>query len=184
MKLILIRHSKTVLNKEVPNQQWILSPEGILLAQKLSENQDIKKCAVIYSSFQTKAIDTALQIAKPNFIPIKCCEELTETTSLTNGWFDNYEAEMGKWHKDNYRINNGETKTESLNRIKKCINKILLKEKGADYIGIVSHGNVLSIFSEIFSDKKSIDIHGTIQMPGYAILDFEGKHFEKWWGVN
>jgi len=99
MKLVLIRHSKTILNKEVPNEQWILSEEGIRLAQELSYNSIIKECEVIYSSLQTKALETALLLGKNNYIPIRTEQSLTETTSVTNGFFENFEDEIIKWHK-------------------------------------------------------------------------------------
>ena len=182
MKLVLIRHSKTLLNKEMPTEQWILSEEGIKLAQKLATKAIIEKCEVIYSSLQTKALETALLIAKPNYIPIKTEQSLTETTSVTNGFFEDFENEISKWHKGEYRINDGETKAESLERFKNAIDRVVARESHRNYVGIVAHGNVLSIFSEYYSDKPSYDIHKTLQMPDLAVLDTSDWEFENWWG--
>lgn len=182
MKFVLIRHSKTLLDKEVANEQWILSEEGICLAQELSKLPIIKKCNVIYSSLQTKALETALLIAKPNHIAIKTNANLTETTSVTNGFFDNFETEISKWHEGDYQINNGETKAESLNRFKNALEEIALKERDSEYVGIVAHGNVLAIFSELYSDKSSYEIHQNIKMPDVALLDADNWQFINFWG--
>lgn len=185
MKLVLIRHSKTILEKDMPNEQWILSEEGVKLAMELSTNSFIKKCSVIYSSLQTKALETTLLLAKPNYIPIMTEKTLTETTSITNGFFDHFEEEVAKWHNGKYRINDGETKAESLKRFKATVKKIASKHSFQDYIGIVAHGNVLSILSECYSDRDSYYIHKSLQMPDFAILNSDTWRFERLWtGLN
>lgn len=181
MKIVLIRHSKTTLNKNIQNEQWILSEEGVSLAQDLSKNSIIKKCTVIYSSLQTKALETALILAKPNYIPIRTEQTLTETTSVTNGFFENFEEEISKWHQGDYRINNGETKSESLKRFKNTIEQIALRHSSDDFVGIVAHGNVLSILSECYYNKYSYDIHKKLQMPDFAILNSDTWKFERMW---
>ncbi|MBP9758995.1 histidine phosphatase family protein [Candidatus Dojkabacteria bacterium] len=184
MKILLIRHSKTILDKNNSSLVWRLSDEGIELCEKLSNNQYIKNCKAIYSSFQTKALETALLLAKPNNISIKPFDNLTETTSVTNGFFANYEEEVKKWHDGGYRINNGETKEESLNRFNKAIETITTAEIKNDIIGIVSHANVLAIFSEQFSNKDSYTIHNSLSMPDIALFDTATKQFISYWGTN
>ncbi len=182
MKILLIRHSKTIADKDKSSLLWKLSDEGITLAKKLSENKYIKQCQVIYSSQQTKAIETALLLAKNNYIPIKTNANLTETTSVTNGYFANFDFEVAKWHQGNYRILDGETKDETLLRFNKAVSDIAAKETDQDMIGIVAHGNVLAIFTQQFLDMESFEIHKNINMPDLALLDYDNKKFIFDWG--
>ena len=54
MNLVLIRHSKSLVNPDIPIPTWGLSDEGIILAKKINELTQIKTLDVIYSTFQTK----------------------------------------------------------------------------------------------------------------------------------
>ncbi len=77
MKIIFIRHSKTKIEPKIPVTRWGLSDEGIELAKKLSAHDIIKQLDVLYTSFQTKALETTIYLAKPNAIPIKTDNNLT-----------------------------------------------------------------------------------------------------------
>ena len=70
MNLVLIRHSKSLVNPDIPIPTWGLSDEGIILAKKINELTQIKTLDVIYSSLQTKALETAV-LATKNRIPVK-----------------------------------------------------------------------------------------------------------------
>jgi broad specificity phosphatase PhoE len=182
MKILFIRHSKTVLDQTHSNLVWKLSEDGVQAAEQLSHNDLIKQCQVMYSSLQTKALETALILAKNNNIPIKTLADLTETTSVTNGFFENFAAEMEKWHMGEYRINNGETKAESLQRFNLAIQQIMQSENSIDMLGVVAHGNVLAIFSQQFIDQSSYAIHKQIAMPDIALFDVETQKFSLVWG--
>jgi broad specificity phosphatase PhoE len=66
MNITFIRHSKTKIEPEKPIVLRGLADEGIEKAQALSKDQAIKQLDVVYSSLQTKAIETMLYLAKPN----------------------------------------------------------------------------------------------------------------------
>src|SRR5438105_450861 len=84
MKVTLIRHSKTLVEQQKPIVLWGLSDEGIEKAKALSSNDTIKIIQVLYTSLQTKAIETAVYLGKPNGIPIRTNNDFTEITSFTN----------------------------------------------------------------------------------------------------
>jgi broad specificity phosphatase PhoE len=77
MNFILIRHSKTDRNPQAPITCWGLADEGVQLANELSQKDVIKNLDVVYASFQTKALETAVLLAKPNATPIKADDNLT-----------------------------------------------------------------------------------------------------------
>ena len=186
MQLILVRHSKTLQEKSKSNLLWQLSPEGIQLADALSQNQLIKNVECLYTSDQTKALQTALLLAKDNYIPIKVFPQLTEATSITNGYFENYEARVAQWHNTTEdRINNGETAKEALSRFNEIIeNVVSVSQRIYANIGIVSHANVLSLFTAQFEERSSAEIHAHIRMPDVAILNWESRTLIKRFGYD
>ena len=145
--------------------------------------KEIKDIEVLYSSLQTKALQTAIILAKDNQIPIKTNPDLTELTSITNGFIEDFEGEVKKLYSGEIEnINNGETIQEAEIRFNKAIEDIVKIESHCQNIGIVAHGNVLSIFSSQFTDKPPFDIHQKMGMPDLAILVWETKKFIKFYG--
>lgn len=183
MFITLIRHSKTILEKEIPNPLWQLSDEGIDLATRLSEVEAIKNIDILYSSLQTKALQTSLLLSKDNQIPIKTHPDLTELTSITVKFIEDYEKSVEKLYSNEInRINGGETIEEGMKRFSRAIEEIVLSETGSDNVGVVAHGNILSIFASQFTGKSPYEIHQTIQMPDLAIFDYDRKQFTKFFG--
>lgn len=181
MKIILIRHSQTTVDPTIAPELWTLSDEGIRLAQNLAIRNEITPCQVICTSFQAKAIETALIIAKTKRILLHPLADLNESTSVTNGFIENYEERILQWHKGNHRINDGETKEETTARLLTCIEDIQKRFTGMTHIAVVSHANALACISEHFSNQSSDYFHPAIKMPGFAVLDLETRRLETLW---
>ena len=186
MKFVFIRHSKTQIDPNVPILLWGLSEKGVELAKNLSQNEIFKKIKVVYSSLQTKALETSVLICKPNLIPIKTDNRLTEVTSFTGPFeLDDviHTKNIHDYHKGlTLRINNGETKVEALKRFNQSLIDISIAEDTSDYVGIVSHGNMLAIFSSQYQNVDSYELHTKIKQPDMAIFDFESKKFISFFG--
>jgi len=184
MLITLIRHSKTKIEKNVSNLNWILSTEGVTLAKKFANRNEIKELDIIYSSNQNKAVETMVLLAKPNRTPLRTHENLTETTSVTNGFIgEKFEETMEKYLLGEIdEMNGGETTYEALERFNSAIYEIVSSNHGDKNIGIVAHGTVLSLFADQFDERSALDIHKTIKMPDVAVLDWEDKVFLKKFG--
>jgi 2,3-bisphosphoglycerate-dependent phosphoglycerate mutase len=149
----------------------------------LSTKSIIKELDVIYSSWQTKALQTAIYIAKDNQIPIKTDSRLTEVTSITNKFIEDFEVAVSKLYSGEIeRLNGGESMSEAKERFNNAIQDIVNVESGKKNIGIVAHGNVLSLFASQFQDIPPFEIHKKLKMPDVAILDWEQKSFIKFFG--
>ena len=83
----LIRHAETVNengirntneDSQLINEKEILSVEGEEQAKKLSENEELKKLDVIWSSSYTRAKATAKYIANVNNLPFNLDNDLSE----------------------------------------------------------------------------------------------------------
>lgn len=186
MKFVFIRHSKTDRNPQVPITCWGLTNRGIELAKELSQRNSIKDLDVIYASFQTKALETAVLLAKPNAIPIKADDGLTEATSFTGPFeadFDMYTKNVHDFYSgDKDRIAGGETKVEALDRFNATLELIAAKESDKKYVGIVTHGNILTLFSALYKDVDAYALHTAIKQPDIAIFNWEEKQFEVFFG--
>ena len=51
-KLILIRHSKTIFERDIPSIRWILSEEGQQLAYNMGDHPLMSDVKLIYASDQ------------------------------------------------------------------------------------------------------------------------------------
>ena len=186
MKLVFIRHSKTNRDPLVPITCWGLADSGIELAKELSMKEVIKNLDVVYSSFQTKALETAVLLAKPNAVPIKADDRLTEVTSFTGSFendFDTYTKNVHDFYSgDLTRISGGETKAEALERFNNALESIAKNESDKDFVGIVSHGNILTLFSALYKDVDCYELHAKIQQPDVAIFDWQKKKFDVFFG--
>jgi broad specificity phosphatase PhoE len=186
MKLTLIRHSTTKPTSDIPICQWGLTNEGVKLADKLSVNHLIKDLDVIYSSLQTKALETALIVAKPNAIAIKTHPDLTEISSFTIKFLgDEFDIKLKQYFDNKIsRINGGETYKEALSRFDRALTDIVDQEKEnkVDNIGVVTHGYVLSFFTARYCNLGAWEVHEKISMPDIATFDWEMKKLIKFWG--
>jgi len=138
----------------------------------------------LYSSIETKALETSIYLAKPNGIKIIPNDQLVEVTSITNKIFPEFE----KYARDYFegrveRWNEGESMIEALERFKKGLQQIVDSEKvrGTNNIGILSHGSVYTLFTKDYCEKPIWDLHKSIKMPDIAEYDWEKKQFISLW---
>lgn len=185
MNLVLVRHSKSLVNPDIPIPTWGLSEEGVILAKGLREITVINSLEVVYSSLQSKALETAVYMTKNSGIQIKTDNRLTESTSFTNKFVDL--EQLAQNTKDYYSntdlsINNGETFQEALNRFMTAIENIIKAEAGKKNIGIVSHGNILAAFSNQYIHKDVYQLAESIKQPDIAVLNWETRKFTTFFG--
>lgn len=184
MLLTFIRHSKTKPTLEIPIPLWGLTDEGIQLAKDLTNLEEIKNVDILYSSLQTKALETAIVLSKNCSLPIKTNNDLTEITSFTKKFFGSplYEENVDKFYSDEIdRIAEGETYEEALERFENALESIVDAEKEAKNIGIISHGNVLAFFTAKYTDHSPRKLHDAIKMPDVAVFDWESKQYVRLW---
>lgn len=185
MKIVLVRHSKTTVEPKISPTQWTLSDEGREAAASLAGSPVFEGTEHIYSSLQPKAIETAGIVATSLHIPTTQEAGLAELTSVTNGFIADYPGTMHKLYTGELlRINDGETLEEALDRFNKAIEAIAAIHEECGKIAVVSHANVLSLFSAQYSNQEAIDLHDSIAMPDVAVLDWDGSNstLEQPWG--
>ncbi len=184
MKLTLINYAQAAIDSDIPIPLWGLTESGKSRAKALSSHPLVKDVNILYSSLQTSSIETTLYLAKPNYIPINTSMSLIEVSSFTTLFLeDRYKDYVEEFYKKVIqRIGEGETYEEALHRFDKVIDEIIEQESDKKNIGIVSHTNILSMFSSRFCDKTPLEIHNIMQNPDVAVLDWSTKKFLTFWG--
>ena len=159
--IYLIRHAETIDENgirntsedlQIINEKEILSVEGEAQAKKLSENEELKNLAIIWSSSYTRAKATAKYIANVNDLPFNLDNNLSER-KLGNL------KELGEFMKDKntrdpsqeqlldrtFRTSDGESAEQTRKRMNKFFDKIL-KEYEEKRIAVISHGGSIKFF--------------------------------------
>ncbi|MCR4284645.1 MAG: histidine phosphatase family protein [archaeon] len=159
MKLITVRHGKTVANQEGLTQGWLdnhltqLNKEGIEQAKKVAERLKGEKIDVIYSSDLGRAKDTAKEIAKYHDCKLVLDKRLREIKKgIYEGgpgekhWadFEKYGLNIKEWKPEG-----GENEEEFKERIIDFIKEIEEKHKNQTVL-VVSHGGTLAVVSRHF----------------------------------
>lgn len=185
-EIVFIEHSLTKVNCAMLPTNWKLSPRGIEILQNFARDPDVLRTRVLYHSTQTKAEETANIIAGYNPETTTCVEPgLAESSSITNGIIADYHGTVEQYLKGEIPfINGGETKAEALDRFERCILALVLRERalGQNRLGIVTHQNVLSIFSEAHSNVNAWETHRLIKQPSVAVYNFDERRFTRFWG--
>jgi broad specificity phosphatase PhoE len=176
MKIIFIRHSDTERDYVASPLLWKLSEKGVELARAMSQIDVIKSIDVLYTSFQKKALQTALILSEDNNIKVVPDNRFTELTSITNGYVEDFENTLKKFYSGEIdRINDGETVEECKIRFSEAVDDVVMQNKGKETIGIVSHGNALAIYLSQYFNEDILTLHNRIRMPDYLVLDYSSK---------
>jgi probable phosphoglycerate mutase len=164
MKIYVVRHGATELNKKELVNGWIDEPlceEGILQAEKLRDElpDDIK---VIYSSALQRARQTADIINQRFHVPISYHDELKERNwgTLSGKRFEDIENEHGPEYskaKDfrleyDYRAFGGESIEEVRNRVHKIMDEIKSSHSDGPVL-LVAHGGILRILNHDYNHQ-------------------------------
>ena len=159
--IYLIRHAETVdengirntnEDSQMINEKEILSVYGETQSKKLSENEELSKIDIIWSSSYTRAKATAKYIAEYNNLPINLDSKLSER-KLGNL------KELGEFMKDkktrdpsqeqlldrDFKTSDGESAEETKERMTKFFNRIL-KDYEGKRIAVVSHRRFNKVF--------------------------------------
>jgi broad specificity phosphatase PhoE len=176
-KFILLKHSKTIIDQNLPVSEWELEEEGLKKLNLLLTNPDFKNIDIIYASTEKKAIKTAEVFSKNHNLDIKTIDDFRELDRDKGefGTQNSYLDLVSKTVKNrNQSFNNWETAQRALTRFSNGINKINAKYNNK-IILIVSHGIILNLY---FADLKgkinqTYEFWLTVDFCDYGIIQNE-----------
>ena len=171
--LILVRHSVPEIVPEKAAHQWGLSQEGRALCIPLAETLSQFQPAIIVSSTEPKATETAAMIAHhlgEPFTPVKGLHEHERgnvpyfstrehfQTAIRNLFLHPDELIFGK-----------ETAVQALTRYKSAVTQLVTAYPGQNMI-LVSHGTVMSLFVAHYNPVDAFDFWEKLKLPDFVVL--------------
>jgi broad specificity phosphatase PhoE len=169
-KLILIRHSQSLMIPDQPASSWPLTTEGrarcLPLAQKLTPYQLPR----IITSTEIKAIETGRIIADHLQIPCAIASGLHEHES--DDKFQSRQAFLAAVNRlfaEPDRPVFGQSAHAALARFQQAIKDVCACYP-VDNLAVVTHGRVLALFLAALTEEPAVKIWPALKMPDYRIV--------------
>lgn len=159
--IYLIRHAETIDENGIRNtdetmqeinEKEILSIEGEEAAKKLSENSELQNIDMIWSSYYTRAKQTAKYIAYKNNLDYSldkrlCERKLGNIEDLAKFMNDKETRDPSREQLafPDFKTRDGESANDTNKRMNEFINEILEKYKSKK-IAVISHGGSIKFY--------------------------------------
>lgn len=146
--LYLIRHAPVDLDPTRPAPEWRLSDEGRVVAAQLASAPAWRDLALVASSPESKALDTALPIAEAADIGLRVEHDLREAerrgTPVVSP--DDYRRRVAEYlAAPDQPVHGWEPARLVRERVRACIDGLVGEIEGP--IAVVSHGLALSLYA-------------------------------------
>ena len=157
-KLILVKHAPPLVMPGVPPEQWTLSEKGQALCVPLAERLRGYEPAVIFSSEEPKASQTAQLVAEHLGIPWRTGPGLHEhdrsnVPHMRSGEFISMMELF--FRRPDERVLGEETAEQARSRFEAAVSKVLAEQPDGN-IAIISHGTVIALMLQGDGDAPAV----------------------------
>ena len=175
-----IRHSETLKfnninnsdNLQKQNEKWPLTVNGEKIASLKSQEKELSDFDIVYSSNYVRAISTAKYFTNDK---INIDENFGERKFGINNWNELPDNFGEKQFEDfNYKINNGESLNEVIDREINSLNNILNKNDGKKIL-IIGHSTALAA---LFSKWCKVSYTGPYKFKNKNFFDGKWNYCE------
>lgn len=171
-KLILVKHCPPEVVPEVPSEQWRLSEKGRALAGTLSDSLRDHAPAVIVSSEEPKAAETAQLVAERLNVPWHAAPGLHEhdrsnVPHMRSGEFISMMELF--FRKPGERVLGRETADEARSRFKSAVDRVLSEHPDGN-VAVVSHGTVIALMLEGKGQRSPFEVWRAMGLPSIAVM--------------
>ena len=173
--LILVKHSLPKIEKNRPANQWELSDEGRVLAQKIAVRLNGFQPQLIISSVEPKARQTAEIIAAEHDLELQFIEGLHEHDRSKVGYLhrDQFQAAVREFFEEPGRlIFGGETADACHTRFQQAVYSILNQNLEKTVV-IVAHGTVISLFVSRLTGISDWSLWNDLALPSFIVVDVQ-----------
>ena len=171
--LLLVRHSLPDIDPSVAARHWELSDEGRRRCAALAEMLSAYHPAVVVSSAEPKAAETASIVAASLGLPLKTEVDLHEhershSTDFSQEEFQRAVARLFA-QPDNLVFGN-ETAAQAQRRFGQAVDRLLARYPG-ETIAVVAHGTVISLFvADRCSNVDGYTLWRQLGLPACVVL--------------
>ena len=169
---VLVKHSLSEIDSEVPSREWRLSEEGQVRSRILAEKLGQYDLDVIVSSNEPKAIETASISARSLNIPVEVVEGLHEHERRNVGFLEKecFEQSISRFFSRPTELVFGEeTADTAYNRFSKAVYGLSDRFPQAN-MALISHGTVLSLLVSRVSTLEPFALWKQLGLPSYVVL--------------
>ncbi len=171
-RLVLVRHSMPEVEPDRPAQAWRLGEAGRGRAELLASRLCGFSPGVIWSSHETKAVETAEIIAGGLGVPVQVADGLEEHHRDGAPFFPShreFEAAVESFFVEPDRLVFGsETAHEALARFSGAIERIVAV--GQADIVVVTHGTVMALYVAKVAGVEPMDFWRRLRLPSFVVL--------------
>ncbi len=178
-KITLIRHGKAAM--EGSDRERVLDDDGIIqatsLCKKIKDQIEGKKVRIISSPFK-RAMQTIEKLSLDFGANIEKSDALEEINIGKDQKLSKHQIIEKMWSDEHFKVENGSSQSEHVEKIKKDINEILENFYKNDYnLVLVSHGNSIGIILKFFLNTNfTFNDWKKISMPDIYCLEFDEKN--------
>jgi broad specificity phosphatase PhoE len=176
-KLILIKHAKPLVDPTKSSELWKLSAEGQKQCDVLAEQIRVHSPGIIVSSIEPKAVETAQILAERLGVACESVDDLGEhdrsnVPHMRSGEFiSNIEL---LFRRPDEQVLGHESAEEALARFDYAVDTAIKAHPDAN-VAIVSHGTVIALFIEKYSDRDGFLTWREMGLPSFAVFEISGK---------
>jgi broad specificity phosphatase PhoE len=180
-KLILIKHASPQVEPDLPPEQWHLSDEGRARCETLARELATLSPALIVSSEELKAKETAEALAGHLNLPHNTAPDLHEHDRSNVPHMPSREfismVELF-FRRPGERVLGNETAVAALSRFRSAMDEVLMEHREGN-VAIVSHGTVIALLLESLDGRKGFDVWRAMKLPSYAVLGLPDLTIER-----
>ena len=177
--LYLIRHGKAAM--EGSDRERVLDSDGIIqatsLCKKIKTQFKDQKIRIISSPFK-RAMQTIEKLSQDMAADIEKSQSLEEINIGKDQNLSKHQIIEKMWSDKNFKVQNGSSQSEHVDKIKDELNQILDDFYKNDYnLILISHGNSIGIILKYFLDTDfTFNDWKKISMPDMYCLSFNEEN--------
>lgn len=180
-KLILIKHASPQVQADLPPERWPLSDEGRAKCALLAEQVAAYSPAVVVSSDEMKAEESARVIAERLGVPHHVAADLHEhdrsnVPQLRSAEFISLMELLFRRPRD--LVLGKETAVAALSRFESALDEVLMEHREGN-VAVVSHGTVIALLLEKLGKRRGFDVWRAMKLPSFAVLSLPGMALDR-----
>jgi broad specificity phosphatase PhoE len=181
-KLILIKHAAPKVEEGLPPEQWHLSEEGRDKCVALARALAAMGPAIVVSSEELKAVETAEVVARELGVPHRSAPDLHEhdrsnVPQLRTAEFISMMELL--FRRPGELVLGTETAVAALSRFASALDEVVMEQPEGN-VAVVSHGTVIALLlEELDRRRKGFEVWRAMKLPSFAVLSLPGMGVER-----
>jgi broad specificity phosphatase PhoE len=183
-RVVLVRHADVIQDPGASGDTWRLSPAGEEKAAALTADPDVRRVGAVYTSPETKAVQTAEALAGGRSIHL--LPEVRELDRSALGWMGNqtaYEVVVREiLARPGESVRGCEAALAAQARSVTALQELVALHRGQS-LAVVSHGILLTlVLTWIEQVAPDVGLWRRIRLPDVAVIEWESRDIRRRFG--